>query len=431
MKKVVKRDGRVAEFDQSRIKSAVCRAYAAVRKGNPETLMTLVAVDVTREASKAEGDITVEEVQKLVEDSLMKRDPAVARAYIEYRHDRDVAREERGAIYQKLDFLIIRRDDADMLHENANKNSETIATMRDMAAGIVSRERGLLYYEQADKEFGRRIAADHKRGFIHLHDLDYSPLFPEVNCCLIALRDMLSRGFRMGNAEIATPKSITTACAITAQIIAQVASHQYGGCTVNGIDCILEPYVKTSWEKHLRYITSIAPERQDAESLADKATEKECYDAFQALEYEINTLHTANGQTPFVTLGFGLGTSKYARWIQKAVLQNRIDGLGVNHRTAVFPKLIFAIKDGINRKPSDPNYDIKKLALKCASERMYPDILNYEQVVKVTGSFKYPMGCRSFLPSVSTCRASQSLRRGTGWSSGASSMRSSRSASAR
>ena len=161
MKKVVKRDGRVAEFDQSRIKSAVCRAYAAVRKGNPETIMTLVAVDVTREASKAEGDITVEEVQKLVEDSLMKRDPAVARAYIEYRHDRDVAREERGAIYQKLDSLIIRRDDADMLHENANKNSETIATMRDMAAGIVSRERGLLYYEQADKECGRRIAADH------------------------------------------------------------------------------------------------------------------------------------------------------------------------------------------------------------------------------------------------------------------------------
>ncbi|MGJ1078954.1 ATP cone domain-containing protein, partial [Enterococcus faecium] len=131
MKKVVKRDGRVAEFDQSRIKSAVCRAYAAVRKGNPETLMTLVAVDVTREASKADSDtITVEQVQKLVEDSLMKRDSAVARAYIEYRHDRDVAREERGAIYQKLDSLIIRRDDADMLHENANKNSETIATMR-------------------------------------------------------------------------------------------------------------------------------------------------------------------------------------------------------------------------------------------------------------------------------------------------------------
>ena len=400
MKKVVKRDGRVAEFDPIRIRSAVGRAQKAVGdKDLKGALQSLVAIDATRDMAKIDGDtVTVGQVQRAVENSLMKRSPVVARAYIEYRHDRDVAREERGAIYQKLDSLIIRRDDADMLHENANKNSETIATMRDMAAGIVSRERGLLYYEQADKEFGRRIAEDHKRGFIHLHDLDYSPLFPEVNCCLIALRDMLARGFRMGNAEIATPKSITTACAITAQIIAQVASHQYGGCTVNGIDCILEPYVKTSWEKHLWYITSIAPERDGKEELADKATEKECYDAFQALEYEINTLHTANGQTPFVTLGFGLGTSKYARWIQKAILRNRIDGLGVNHRTAVFPKLIFAIKDGINRKPSDPNYDIKKLALKCASERMYPDILNYEQVVKVTGSFKYPMGCRSFLP---------------------------------
>ena len=116
-----------------------------------------------------------------------------------------------------------------------------------------------------------------------------------------------------------------------------------------------------------------------------------------SLEYEVNTLHTANGQTPFVTFGFGLGTSWESRLIQESILRNRIAGLGKNRKTAVFPKLVFAIRDGLNHKKGDPNYDIKQLALECASKRMYPDILNYDQVVKVTGSFKTPMGCRSFL----------------------------------
>ncbi|BAN96656.1 anaerobic ribonucleoside-triphosphate reductase [Plautia stali symbiont] len=126
-------------------------------------------------------------------------------------------------------------------------------------------------------------------------------------------------------------------------------------------------------------------------------TEKECYDAFQSLEYEVNTLHTANGQTPFVTFGFGLGTDWAARLIQQSILRNRIAGLGKNHKTAVFPKLVFAIREGVNRRASDINYDIKQLALECASKRMYPNILNYDKVVEVTGSFKTPMGCRSFL----------------------------------
>ena len=140
-------------------------------------------------------------------------------------------------------------------------------------------------------------------------------------------------------------------------------------------------------------------------------TEKECYDAFQSLEYEVNTLHTANGQTPFVTFGFGLGTSWESRLIQQSILRNRIAGLGKNRKTAVFPKLVFAIRDGLNHKFGDPNYDIKQLALECASKRMYPDILNYDQVVKVTGSFKTPMGCRSFLG----CMGKRERRAGARW----------------
>ncbi len=117
----------------------------------------------------------------------------------------------------------------------------------------------------------------------------------------------------------------------------------------------------------------------------------------QSLEYEINTLFTSNGQTPFTSLGFGLGENWFEREIQKAILQIRINGLGSEKRTAIFPKLIFTLKKGVNLNPEDPNYDIKQLALECATKRMYPDILNYDKIVELTGSFKVPMGCRSFL----------------------------------
>ena len=117
----------------------------------------------------------------------------------------------------------------------------------------------------------------------------------------------------------------------------------------------------------------------------------------QSLEYEINTLFTSNGQTPFTSLGFGLGTNRFEREIQKAILNIRIKGLGSEHRTAIFPKLIFTLKRGLNLEEGTLNYDIKQLALECATKRMYPDVLSYDKVVDLTGSFKVPMGCRSFL----------------------------------
>ncbi len=118
----------------------------------------------------------------------------------------------------------------------------------------------------------------------------------------------------------------------------------------------------------------------------------------QSLEYEINTLYTSNGQTPFVTLGFGLGEDWFAREIQKAILKVRIGGVGKDKHTAIFPKLVFSIRRGTNLNAEDPNYDIKQLALECSSKRMYPDVLNYDSLVRLTGDFKVPMGCRSFLP---------------------------------
>ena len=291
-------------------------------------------------------------------------------------------------LYQEIRGLM-EQSNPSLLNENANKDSKVIPTQRDLLAGIVAKDYARQHILPAD------VVAAHERGEIHYHDLDYSPFFPMFNCMLIDLKGMLNHGFKMGNAEIDTPKSISTATAVTAQIIAQVASHIYGGTTINRIDEILAPFVMQSFEKHKKTAQQWAID--DTESYARQLTEKECYDAFQSLEYEVNTLHTANGQTPFVTFGFGLGTGWASRLIQQSILSNRIAGLGKNRKTAVFPKLVFAIRDGLNRKAGDENYDIKQLALECASKRMYPDILNYDQVVKVTGSFKTPMGCRSFL----------------------------------
>ncbi|ANJ96843.1 anaerobic ribonucleoside-triphosphate reductase [Serratia plymuthica] len=384
---VIKRDGCQVSFDEARIGQAIERAALAVGVVDADYCATVARVVAQQMAQQPRVDI--HDIQQAVENQLMAGEyKQLARAYIEYRHDRDVARELRGRLNQEIRGLVEQSNMA-LLNENANKDSKVIPTQRDLLAGIVAKH----YAKQ--HILPRDVVLAHERGEIHYHDLDYSPFFPMFNCMLIDLKGMLTNGFKMGNAEIEPPKSISTATAVTAQIIAQVASHIYGGTTINRIDEILAPFVSESFEKHRQ----VAEQWQipDAQGYAMARTEKECYDAFQSLEYEVNTLHTANGQTPFVTFGFGLGTCWESRLIQRSILKNRIAGLGKNRKTAVFPKLVFAIRDGLNHQYGDPNYDIKQLALECASKRMYPDILNYDQVVKVTGSFKTPMGCRSFL----------------------------------
>lgn len=384
---VIKRDGSRAPFSRDRIQAAV---EAAAEHVDKEIAIYALNVALAVELQlKDHDEVHITEVQTLVENELMQGPyKSLARSYIEYRHDRDIAREKQSALTREIEGLI-EESNVDLINENANKDGKVIPTQRDLLAGIVAKHYAKTHILPRD------IVQAHEQGDIHYHDLDYAPFFPMFNCMLIDLKGMLTHGFKMGNAEIDTPKSISTATAVTAQIIAQVASHIYGGTTINRIDEVLEPYVMASYEKHL----NIAQEWDihEPEAFARARTEKESYDAFQSLEYEVNTLHTANGQTPFVTFGFGLGTSWASRLIQQSILKNRIAGLGKNRKTAVFPKLVFGIKDGLNHKADDPNYDIKKLALECASKRMYPDILNYEKVVEVTGSFKTPMGCRSFL----------------------------------
>ena len=389
--KVIKRDGRSVNFDADKIYNALVKASINVTKMSPvvEAKLETISDNIIAEIfDRFKDNVKIYEIQNIVEHELLEANEyAIAQEYINYRTKRDFARSQATDINFTIDKLL--NKDQTVVNENANKDSEVFNTQRDLTAGIVGKSIGL-------KMLPAHVANAHQKGDIHYHDLDYSPYTPMTNCCLIDFKGMLENGFKIGNAEVESPKSIQTATAQISQIIANVASSQYGGCTADRIDEFLAPYAELNYKKHLKDAQDWVAENR-REDYACTKTKKDIYDAMQSLEYEINTLFTSNGQTPFTSLGFGLGTNWFEREIQKAILTIRIKGLGSEHRTAIFPKLIFTLKSGLNLEVGTPNYDIKQLALECATKRMYPDVLSYDKIVELTGSFKAPMGCRSFL----------------------------------
>lgn len=386
---VLKRDGRTVSFDEQKIFSALSRANQELEHPVSEAGLQLVLEATLQEIGRRfTDDIQIYEIQTIVEQELLKAHLyELAERYIQYRTQRDFRRHQATDINFEIHKLLSK--DQALVNENANKDANVFNTQRDLTAGIVGKSIGL-------KLLPAHVANAHQKGDIHYHDLDYSPYTPMTNCCLIDFKGMLAQGFKIGNADVESPKSIQTATAQISQIIANVASSQYGGCSADRIDEVLAPYAELNYQKHLKEAKDwVLPDKQ--EEYARAKTQKDIYDAMQSLEYEINTLFTSNGQTPFTSLGFGLGTSWFEREIQKAILNIRIKGLGREGRTAIFPKLIFTVKRGLNLELDSPNYDIKQLAVECATKRMYPDMLSYDKIVELTGSFKVPMGCRSFL----------------------------------
>lgn len=383
MKNIFKRDGKSEVFNTNKIKNAVKKSGA-----NDEVTEYVTATAAKYFENKQ--DITINEIQSKIEDLLMTVDQTAARKYIEYRHDRDKKREMSTTLHQQIMGLMTRTD-KETLDSNANKDSRVLHTQRDLLAGIICKHYGLNHV------LPKNVAKAHNDGTVYFHDLDYSPFFPITNCCLVDLKFMFDNGFKMGAAEIETPKSITTATALTAQVIAQVASSQYGGTTIGDIDIVLAPYVRMTYVKHLKNAQEF--EIIDMIGYAQKMTENDVMSAMQGLLYEVNTLHTSNGQSPFVTFGFGLGDTWEAKLIQKGIIKNQMQGLGKNKVTPVFPKLVYAVKEGHNAKEGDAFYDVKKLAVECTSKRFYPDFLSYKNNLSITGSDKitFPMGCRAYL----------------------------------
>ena len=238
-------------FKSERIKEAILRAAKAAEVDDADYCATVAAV--VSEQMQGRNQVDINEIQTAVENQLMSGPyKQLARAYIEYRHDRDIEREKRGRLNQEIRGLV-EQTNASLLNENANKDSKVIPTQRDLLAGIVAKH----YARQ--HLLPRDVVQAHERGDIHYHDLDYSPFFPMFNCMLIDLKGMLTQGFKMGNAEIEPPKSISTATAVTAQIIAQVASHIYGGTTINRIDEVV--VFHPLGEQHIASIAQIQLKR--------------------------------------------------------------------------------------------------------------------------------------------------------------------------
>ena len=433
---VEKRDGRVVDFDPINIISAVKSAFADLDKEvgpEEEKLVRGFADQVEGEIKERyNGPAKIEDIQNLVEHALIDAHLYdVARAYTNYRLDKDIQRAKATDVNEAVSRFI--NQDPTLIHENANKDANVYATQRDLLAGAVSKAAAFNMLPPA-------VANAHMKGDIHFHDADYSPFTAQSNGSLPNFWDMLANGFTLGNAPMASPKSIAIAATQITQIMKDVASSQYGGQTANRADEHLATYAKKDYEKFLEEARETIPDgmpvefarrqvenakknepsklhfgsreplpmdtpfhddvdelEQEREILAKIRTRKSIYDAMQTMEYQINSNRVSNGQTPFVTIGFGLGTDWFAREVQRAILLNRIRGLGKDHHTAIFPKLVFTIRHGVNADPGDPNYDLKQLALECATKRMYPDVVFYENIVKITGSFKAPMGCRSFL----------------------------------
>ena len=433
---VEKRDGRVVDFDPINIISAVKSAFADLDKQvgpEEEKLIRGFADQIEGEITERyNGPAKIEDIQNLVEHALIDAHLYdVARAYTNYRLDKDIQRAKATDVNEAVSRFI--NQDPTLIHENANKDANVYATQRDLLAGAVSNAAAFNMLPPA-------VANAHMKGDIHFHDADYSPFTAQSNCSLPNFWDMLANGFTLGNAPMASPKSIAIAATQITQIMKDVASSQYGGQTANRADEHLAAYAKKDYEKFLEEARETIPDgmpvefarrqvenakanepaklhfgsreplpmdtpfhtdvdelEQEREILAKVRTRKSIYDAMQTMEYQINSNRVSNGQTPFVTVGFGLGTDWFAREVQRAILLNRIRGLGKDHHTAIFPKLVFTVRHGVNADPGDPNYDLKQLALECATKRMYPDVVFYENIVKITGSFKAPMGCRSFL----------------------------------
>lgn len=311
--------------------------------------------------------------------------------------------------------------------ENANKDARLFSTFRDLEAGEVSR-----YY--ALQRLPERVSAAHVSGDIHFHDLDYTVPGGMFNCMLVDLPFILSReDFPIGNTRVNRVRSVETATDLIPQIAAQVSVGQYGGQTYSKLDEVLEPYVMYTYRRELaralENATRVAAEMGVAgvEPLdksvallvasgerdrvaagvgekiwdmsvaeAKKRTESIVYDSMEGVEYALNTVQ-GNGQTPFVTISFGLSTSWAGRVVQKAILKVRINGYGAQSKTPVFPKLVYMMKEGVNMRAGDPNYDVKRLALYCASKRIYPDFQSVDNTVRDLGFNPTSMGCRSFL----------------------------------
>lgn len=391
---VIKRSGGKVPFDKAKIYNAVLKAYEEIYpdyKTNQTDAETIT--DFVLNKIYFMGEITVEQIQDIVENALIKYDGIVAKAYITYRYKRMLARTMNNTDDTILSLIDCANEE--VKEENSNKNPTLLPTQRDYMAGTVSKDLTNRVLLPDD------IVKAHNDGLIHFHDSDYFVQHMS-NCCLVNLDDMLQNGTVISGTMIERPHSFATACTITTQIIAQVASNQYGGQSISL--SALAPFVDISRKKIRQQFIN------DGLTVSDEIIENRVLDevkrGVQTIQYQIVTLMTTNGQSPFVTVFMYLNevqdkqTKHDLALIIEEVLKQRYQGVknevGV-WITPAFPKLIYVLEED-NIHENSPYYYLTKLAAKCTAKRLVPDYIS-EKVMKQLkdGHCFTSMGCRSFL----------------------------------
>ena len=394
--KIIKRDGRIVDFDRQKIMVAIQKANEEVRgrqKASKEDIKEIV--NYIEDLDKKR--MLVEDIQDIIEEKLMEMEKyELAKKYIVYRYTRALIRKQNTT--DETILGIIRNENKELAEENSNKNTMLASTQRDYIAGEVSRDltKRLLSPE--------KISKANEEGVLHFHDADYfvQPIF---NCCLINISDMLDNGTVMNGKMIESPKSFQVACTVTTQIIAAVASNQYGGQSVDMKH--LGKYLRKSYNKFKEEIETKYKDKlsQDIiEDLVQTRLKAELKAGVQTIQYQINTLMTTNGQSPFVTLFLHLEPDdpyiKENAMIIEEILRQRYEGIkneaGI-YVTPAFPKLVYVLDEHNCLKGGEYDY-LTKLAVKCSSKRMYPDYISAKKMREnYEGNVFSPMGCRSFL----------------------------------
>ena len=394
--KVIKRDGRAVEFDRQKIQIAIEKANNEV-KGKEKATKEEIKEIIRHIEELDKKRILVEDIQDIIEQQLMDiKKFELAKKYIVYRYTRALVRKQNTTDESILG--LIKTTNKEVMEENSNKNAVVASTQRDLIAGEVSKDltKRMLLPE--------KISKAHEEGILHFHDADYF-LQPIFNCCLINIGDMLDNGTVMNGKLIESPKSFQVACTVTTQIIAAVASSQYGGQSVDIKH--LGKYLRKSYNKFKDKLNEqYKGKLSDAiiDDIAKQQLQGELSAGVQTIQYQINTLMTTNGQSPFVTLFLNLDKDdEYIEenaMIIEEILKQRYQGIknekGV-YVTPAFPKLIYVLDEHNCLKGGKYDY-LTKLAVKCSSKRLYPDYISAKKMREnYEGNVFSPMGCRSFL----------------------------------
>ncbi len=394
--KVIKRDGRAVDYDRSKIKIAIEKAnkeVTAKQKASKDDINGIIEYIESLDKKR----MLVEDIQDIIEEKLMELDKyELAKKYIVYRYTRALVRKSNTTDESILG--LIRNENKELAEENSNKNTMLASTQRDYIAGEVSRDltKRLLLPE--------KISKAHEEGVLHFHDADYF-IQPIFNCCLINIEDMLDNGTVMNGKLMESPKTFQVACTITTQIIAAVASNQYGGQSVDLKH--LGKYLRKSYDKFKQELTEEYKDKL-SEELIEEITQTrlrtELRQGVQTIQYQINTLMTTNGQAPFVTLFLHLEKDdpyiKENAMIIEEVIKQRYEGIK-NEKgvfiTPAFPKLVYVLDEHNCLKGGEYDY-LTKLAVKCSAKRLYPDYISAKKMREnYEGNVFSPMGCRSFL----------------------------------